>query len=169
MSWHKKAITKYFKENVGEVVFAIFSSLAILLRCFVRGRGFEPEQISLISQPPIFYRLPYSALVFVSLGAFLYWIKFYKAMYWLIVKCLGDWRLYKDFKALVWAGLMLLMYFVIVLRVVELLNVIISFLYNVLNFILYLYAPLGMLLIIIVGFFIFKKYQKTREEVILNN
>ncbi len=163
MSWYKNTIKRYCKENVGEIIASTLFSLIILLWCFFKGAGFETEKISSISQPSIFHRLLYSALVYVTLGAFLFWTKFYKLLYWLFVKLLGKKKLHKEVKRRIWIILIVLMYFVIVPWVVDILNGVISFFYNILNFVLYLYAPLGISLIALVGFFIFKKYQKTRK------
>src|SRR3989339_1858995 len=114
MKWHEMTIKKYFEENAGEVIFFVLFSLLILVWCFMQGWSFGWKEIEPISQPPIFHRLLYSALVYITLGAFLYWIKFYKVLHWLFVGCMGDWGVYNGIKRLVWLGLMLVMYFVIV-------------------------------------------------------
>lgn len=158
MKWYEKTITENKAKIVSLGIFAIISSLVILLWRFGVGKTFQWETISPISQPEIFNRLFYSALVFITIGAFLYWLRFYQLLYRLIVKALGDWQLYNSIKKILWGSLMLLMYFWIVPKVVDLLNSIISFLYNILNLILYLFPPMGASLIIFsVGYYVIVK------------
>lgn len=155
MTWYKKVLKENKKEIASSAAFAIVFALAILLWHFAFGKSFQWETISPIDAPSIFSRALYSALVFVTFGAFLYWIKFYQLLYHLI----SDRQLYRGIKGLIWGFLILAMYFWVVPTVVEILNAIISFFYNILNLILYLFPPLGISLIVFsIGYIISKKY-----------
>jgi len=159
MAWYKKVLKENKKEIVSSTAFAVVFALAILLWLFVFGKSFQWEAISPISAPTFFNRLFYSALVFLTFGAFLYWVRFYQFLYQFIVKGLGDRQLYRGIKGIIWGSLILAMYFWVVPKVVELLNSVISFFYNILNLILYLFPPLGISLIIFsIGYIIYKKY-----------
>ena len=101
MSWYKKVLTKNKEDIITKTIFVIVFALITLLWHFVFGKSFEWREISPISEPSILIRYFYSALVFVTFGAFLHWINFYKFLHFLIVKTLGNWKLYKDIKKFV--------------------------------------------------------------------
>lgn len=156
MKWHKKVLTKYRREIIAGAVFSITFSLALLIWQFAMGKTFVWQTISPFSAPPLVYEL-YSALVFVTFGAFLYWIKFYRFLHFIFVKILGDWDLYKLAKAIIWLVLIGLMFWLI-REIVNLLNATVSFFYNVINFLLYLSPPLGMgLIVAIVAYLLLNK------------
>ncbi|MDD5032694.1 MAG: hypothetical protein PHC85_01040 [Candidatus Pacebacteria bacterium] len=164
MSWYKKVIAKNKKEIASSAAFAVVFALAILLWHFWLGKTFQWATINPIEAPSFFNRVLYSALVFVTFGAFLYWVRFYQFLYHLIVRGLGDRQLYRGIKGLIWGFLILIMYFWVVPKVVELLNAIISFLYNILNLVLYLFPPLGASLIVFsIGYILFQNHTKGRE------
>jgi len=150
MSWYKKVLTKNKEYIITKTMFIIVFALVTLLWHFVLGKNFEWREISPIPEPSILIRCFYSALVFVTFGRFLYRTKFYKSLHFLIVRILGDWKLYKDTKNIIWKLLILIMYFFIVPKIIYLLNAIISVVYNLLGFILYLFSPLGISLIIFI-------------------
>lgn len=153
MTWYKKVLKENKKEVMSSAAFAVVLALAILLWHFAFGKTFQWESISPIEAPSLFSRLLYSALVFVTFGAFLYWIRFYQLLYHII----SDRQLYRGIKGLIWGSLILVMYFWVVPTVVEILNAIISFFYNILNLLLYLFPPLGISLIVFsIGYIIFK-------------
>jgi len=85
----------------------------------------------------LFERYFYSAFVFVTIGAFLFWIRFYQLLHGIVVGIFGDWKLYKDIKGFIWGGLMLISYFCLIPRIVDFLNSILSFFYNVFGLLLY--------------------------------
>lgn len=160
MSWYKKVLKENKREVASSAAFAVVFALAILLWHFMLGKSFQWETISPIEAPSIFSRALYGALVFVTFGAFLYWVRFYQFLYQLI----SDRQLYRGIKGLIWGSLILVMYFWVVPTVVEILNAIISFLYNILNLILYLFPPLGVSLIVSsIGYIIFKKYYAIKK------
>ncbi|MBU3978778.1 hypothetical protein KJ980_02935 [Patescibacteria group bacterium] len=160
MLWYKKVLLKQKKEIVSSAIFTIIFALALLLWHFYLGKNFIWQKIEPISTPGFFERAVYSALVFITLGALLYWIKFYRFLHYLIVRKLGDWRLYRDTKNLIWGSLILIMYIWIVPFVVDLLNSSLSFIFNIYGIILYMLPPLGISLIIFIPFaFFIKKIQ----------
>lgn len=156
MTWHQRTIKKYRKEIVSGAIFSIICAIAFLLWIFIVGKTFVWTDISPIEQPSIFVRLFYSALTFVTLGAVLYNIGFYKALY----QILGDRRSFKEAKAIIWVLLMGAMFFVIVPLVVGILNGILSIGYNLLALTLYSLPPVGMSVILFLGYFYIKKRYK---------
>ncbi len=157
MTWYKKVLTENKKEILSSAIFVIIFALSILLWHFVFDKTFRWETITPVEEPSLLNRALYSALVFVTFGAFLYWIKFYQFLYSLIVKALRDRRLYQNTKRLIWGFLILIMYFWIIPKIVDLLNTIISLFYNLFNLMLYLFPPLGISLVVFsIGYIIFK-------------
>jgi hypothetical protein len=158
MSWYKKVLVKEKNKIVSSAILGVVFALAILLWHFALGKNFQWETITPVPEPDFFVRSLYSALVFVTLGAFLYWIRFYQFLYHVTVGALGDWQLFRAIKGIIWGALILIMYFWIVPWVVKMLNVIVSFFFNIINLILYLFPPLGVSLIIVgVGYIILKR------------
>ncbi len=145
MTWYKKVLRSEGADIKSFLTWFSIFLLITLLWGFFSGKSFEWQTISPIDEPSIFHRAFYSALVFVTLGAFLYWIKFYRLLYYISFK---DWELFKALKGLVWGSLILLMYFWIVPKVVWVLNMTLSFFFNLYNLILYLFPPLGVSLIV---------------------
>ncbi len=139
MKWHRQEISKFLSETMNTTVFASLSLLAVSVWHFMLGQDYQWQSITLISEPSIFERVVYSALTFVTLGAFLYKIKFYQVLY----AVNGDWQSFKDAKKIVWIILMGLMYFIIVPTTVSIINHVLSFGYNLLNFVVYLFPPFG--------------------------
>jgi hypothetical protein len=154
MYWHAKNLKKYSKEIFKSSILYLIIAIVLSLWYFFSGYDFNWTQISPLEAPSIFERTFYSALTFLTLGAFLYKIKFYKFLY----NILGDWRSFKEAKALIWAGLLYLMFFKIVPKFFDILNSIISFGYNLFNLILYIIPPVGISIgLFIIGFYIYKK------------
>ena len=158
MHWYERTFKKYSKEILSGAVFSILFSLFLLLYVFVAGYSFTWTDISPIEEPSIFVRIFYSALTFVTLGAFLYKIHFYQGLY----RILGDWQSFREAKAIIWVVLMALMFFVIVPTVVGILNAVLSFGYNVIALLLYLCPPLGAALILFLFYVYFKKKYAVR-------
>jgi len=156
MVWYKKVLKKHKNEIVSSATFLIIFSFALLIWNFGLGRGFTWHKIEPITAPDFFNRAFYSALVFVSIGALLYALKFYKFLHFLIVRQLRNWRLYNDIKKFIWLLLILGMYGIFS-KIVDFLNNIISFFYNIFGLILYALPPLGISLIISIPLFLFVK------------
>lgn len=160
MNWRDKVLKKHKKEVILSATFALTLALAITLWHYFTGKGFEWQSISPIEQPGLLPRLFYSALVFAVPGWFLYHkLNFWKFLY---APYRGGgrsaYREYKKLKAGVWGLLILLMYFVIVPFVVDILNAIISFFFNLYVLVLYLLPSLAISLLVCgLGFFAYKK------------
>lgn len=148
MNWYKKVIKVVAKDQAIIAVYTITVLSATLAWRYGLHHTFEWLNINPISAPELFERVIYSALVFVTLGALLYRVGFYKLLYEIIVNELGDRWVYRKVKAIIWGILMLIMYFWIVPAVVDILNFVISLLFNLLNFTIYLFPPVGCAVII---------------------
>lgn len=163
MKWYNKQINKLFNETINTTAFALVFLFSLSVWHFILGQGYEWQTIAPISEPSIFQRALYSALTFVTLGAALYELGFYKFLYQVI----GDWQAYKEAKKIIWLLLMGLMFFIIVPITVSILNHIISFGYNIFNFVIYIFPPLGIAAILAIAYFYFKRtalYQRLHSE-----
>lgn len=162
MSWYKDTLKKYSKEIKQSAIASFVLSLLFLLYTHSSGSTFTWQEINPIEQPNIFVRIFYSALVFAGPGWFLYHkLKFWKFLYAPYRGGgRGAYREYKKLKNAVWGLLILLMFFVVVPFIVNVLNAIISFFYNIFNLILYLSPILGIFLILVViGTYLLKKFK----------
>lgn len=157
MTWYRKSILNYIKENWIFFLFAIILPFIFLFWNYLTGKNFVWHNISPLDTPD-WQRYLYSALTFVSLGLLLYKIRFYQLLYFIFVTVLGDWRSYKEIKGIIWVGLMFLMYFKIVPWFVSVLNIIVSFFYNIFGFVLYSAPSLVITLAILSPFILIKKF-----------
>lgn len=148
MTWYKKILTKYKKEIIQSAIISIFITLAFSLWYFISGKGFEWQSISPVEEPALLPRLFYSALVYLTFGAVLYSVGFYKFLYSLYRGTRGGYKKYKDTKKFIWWVLILGMYFVIIPVVVSILNVVISFFCNLAILLLYLLPLAGVFLLV---------------------
>lgn len=153
MTWYERTLKKYGEEVVSGAIFSVVLSLTLLLWIYMSGYSFEWHNISPIDPPSIFQRLIYSALTYVTLGAILYSLLFYKFLYHLA----GDYRSFIELKRVVWVSLMGLMFFFVVPKTIDFLNTVLSFGYNIFNLLLYLFPPFGASLILFVVYLYFKK------------
>jgi hypothetical protein len=156
--WHKRILKEKKKELVSSAILAVVFALATLLWHYFTGKGFAWESISPIEEPGLLPRIFYSALVYATLGAAIYATGFYKFLYSLYRGTRGGWKAYKKTKERIWVVLILIMFFVIIPTVVYILNAVISFFYNVLNLILFIFPPLGITAILFGGYKLLKKY-----------
>lgn len=157
MTWYRKSILNYIKENWIFFLFAIILPFIFLFWNFLTGKNFVWHDISPLTTPD-WQRCLYSALTFPTLGFLVYKTGLYKLLYFIFVTVLGDWRSYKEIKGVIWIGLMLLMYFKIVPWFVSVLNVIVSFFYNIFGFVLYSVPSLIISLLILSPFILIKKF-----------
>lgn len=139
MRWHKREIKKFVNETFNTTVFALIFLFSLSVWHFFLGQDYQWQPITPISEPSIFNRLLYSALTFVTLGALLYKLKFYRFLY----QISGDWKSFQEAKKLVWIVLVGLMFFIIVPTTVNIMNHVLSFGYNILNLMFYLCPPIG--------------------------
>ena len=143
---------------------SLIITLPLSLLYFYFIGKFEWQSIAPISQPSILARYFYSAFVFVTLGAFLYYVVgFWKVLYFICVKILNDKKLYSLSKGAFWSFLILLTYFYIMPMIVDLSNSIISFLYNVLLIFLYI-SPVPISFVIILLSIIYFGKDKQPQE-----
>jgi 4-amino-4-deoxy-L-arabinose transferase-like glycosyltransferase len=107
---------------------------------------FEWKNIAPIEAPDLWARIIYSALTYVSLGALLYYVKFYVLLSALFGR---DRRGYREAKSRLWGMLMLVMFFFVVPFGVTIANSIVSFAYNMIVFSIYI-SPVVTLLFLAV-------------------
>jgi hypothetical protein len=143
--WFVRVINDKGREVLLSALTFVLFLLIVAIRHYFTGKTFEWESISPIEAPGLLPRMFYSALVFIGPGWFLYHkLKFWKFLY---EPYRGGgraaYREYKKLKAFVWVSLILIMYFIIVPSIVDLLNAIISFFYNLFILVLYLIPPLA--------------------------
>lgn len=158
-TWYKRILTEKKKEIITSTTFALVFALSVALWHYFTGKVFEWQSISPVEEPDLLPRLFYSALVFVTLGAGLYAMGFYKSLYSLYRGTRGGYRAYKEMKGVIWVALILSMYFVIIPVVVDILNAVISFSYNISILVLYLFPPFGISAVVfIIGYGATKGY-----------
>lgn len=156
--WYVRVIREKRKEIVISSTLTLTLALCTALWHYITGVTFHWESISPIEAPSFLVRAFYSALVFVTLGAGLYNLGFYKFLYSLHRRTRNGYRDYKEAKRVIWVLLIFLMFFVIVPAVVSILNAIISFFYNVFVLLLYIAPPLGISLLIVgAGYYVLKR------------
>lgn len=161
MSWQQKALKNNIKEIFSSVPLYILTMVVLGLWSYFSGNSFSWIWVEPIEVPSIPVRLFYSALTFFTIGAFLYKIGFYKFL-WSIS---SSWKDFKKSKKEIWGILMLLMFFVIVPKVVELLNAIASVFYNLFYFLLYVF-PSFVISIMLVGAYFYLCNKQTRPTVL---
>lgn len=151
IAWNKKALKEHRKEIIYSAVSSFVISLGYLIWSHFQGSVFMWQSISPIEQPSILVRVFYSALAFAVPGYLLYVAGFYKFLHNVIVRGLRDRQLYRGIKAVIWLGLIFLMYEVFGV-IVSIANAVISFFYNIFNLVLYISPGIGIFLILtIVG------------------
>ena len=151
INWHTKVLKEHKKEITYSTIFSFVISLVYLVWSCAQGSVFVWQSISPIEQPSILVRVFYSALAFAVPGYLLYIAGFYKFLHNVIVRGLRDWQLYRGIKAIIWIGLMFLMYEVFGV-IVTIMNAVLSFFYNIFKLVLYISPGIGIFLILtIVG------------------
>lgn len=157
-TWYEKVIAKNRAEIVKSTLATLLLVFTTTMYGYITGNTFEWQSIEPISEPSIFSRLLYSALTFVTIGAFLYKIGFYKFLYSLYRGTKNGWREYKKAKAGIWGLLVLLMFFIIVPFVVNVLNIVISVMFNVYTLLIYIFPSVIITMsVLIAGYFLNKK------------
>ena len=160
MTWHKDKIEKYIKDNYHSLIAFFVFMLIWTLWCYFSGQNFVWKEINWISTPPIWERFLYSYLVYKTLGKWLYDAYFYKLLHFVCIGLFDNWRLYKGTKSMIWDGLKLLMCFCIIPIFVNLLNLTISFFYNLAGLILYIAPPIGIFLVLYAVYVFIKSENK---------
>lgn len=159
-NWHNKVLLSHKKEIESSAIFFAGFLLVLLLWQYLTGQHFVWQNISIISEPSVFDLLFYKAFAFVTVGAFLYYIvKLWKILKFICIDLLGSPGLYYEVKRIVWA-IILLITFYTTPKLFDLLNAMLSFLYNILNLTLYLFPPLGISLIIFIILLLYKQNRR---------
>jgi hypothetical protein len=147
MSWHKKELISYRKKLLTLIFFFFIFGLVLLFWHYGIGQTFKWREIEPVPKPSIFNRLLYSALVYITFGALFYWLKIYQLLYNFFVRFLKDRKIYSGVKGFIWGIFLIVMCFWVVPWTVNLLNSILSLVYNIIGFVLYLCPVLGVSLI----------------------
>ena len=159
--WYKEVLKKYIGKIISSAMTYIVLVFIFLLWHFILGIKFQWQDITTLSQPTIFVRSFYSAFVFGTIGAFLYFIHFYELLKYIVVKKFRLLELYKIIKAVLWAYLIYISYMYIVPGIFKILNIGMSFLFNIANLVLYLLPPIGIALVIV--YLMIKNNKKINE------
>ena len=154
MKWQGETILKQVKEIAGSVSTYLILVFIFLLWRFVLGIHFEWQQIEPFEQPSIFVRSFYSAFTFFTLGFLLYVARFYKVLHDIVVKAFDMWGLYNFIKAVLWLFLMYISYAYLVPWLFNILNGVLSILFNIANLMLYVLPPVGISIILSVIYFL---------------
>lgn len=157
MSWYRKVLQKNIKEIFSSAGTYLLTATLLTAWYFYTGKGFQWEWIEPLDAPSFFERFFYSALTYVTIGALLYKIRFYQFLYYV----LGDWRSFKEAKALIWVLLLWLMYFKIVPFFFDVMNDVISIGYNLFMFVLYVAPWFFISVIAVFGYYYFRKHHAT--------
>ena len=157
INWHKIMLKKHLKDVFSSGATYAILALVFLLWRYALGYQFARQDIEPFSPPSIFVRVFYSAFTFATLGLFLYVIRFYQVLHDILVKGMGLWGLYNSIKAIVWVFLMFISYQYIVPWLFGVLNIGVSILFNIANFVLYVLPPIGISSIFIVIYLLLKE------------
>jgi hypothetical protein len=164
MKRYHKELRKYIQEESSKlsIILIIVLISTIGLQLLIWQNNFIRIDIEPISVDWIFSRLLYSALTYVTLGAFLYAVWFYKILYKIFWKLFNYW-VYKQIKKIIRVVLLALMFFVIVPFIADLLNTSLSRWYNSLRYISYISPGLWIWLIIFLIWVLFH-FQKKKTS-----
>lgn len=136
MKWYEKTLRKFGKKIVISAIFLTVLAFITFLWSYFLGESFIWKQIEPISYPNIFNWRFYSALAFVTLGSFLF-----SRGFWIFIYRISDSRKsYRKNKKDVWT-LITLTTFGLTILAVKILNMIISTIFNISMFIVYLLPP----------------------------
>lgn len=154
--WYKKVLAEYKHEVVKAAITALVGAFVFSLIYYLRTKGFEVQQIHL-STPTLTLRI-LSGLVFDSLGYILYELKFYYALYMVMVVALRMKKAdYNAVKKIIWYGLMFVMGFYIVPWFMDALSFVLTIIFNVVMLAVYIAPPIGVFVVIFLPTFYFLK------------
>lgn len=166
MKWHQKVIKKYIKEIFSSTLSYLLTAVLLTVWYLFTGDVFRWLWIEPLDVPPL-ERLLYSALTFATVGRLLYNTGFYLVLS-SIFRELGDMQSYRELKAIIWGGLILIMYFWIIPAVIAVLNWIISVGYNIFKFFLYV-APAFVISSLLVGIYYYVRHNKKHPDLLTSN
>lgn len=132
--WYSKVLSSTCRKElvVGGLIFITLTVLSVVQ--LTNGEPFAWRQIEPFSTPDFWHRIFWGALTFVTLGAVLYKIYFYK----LLSMIFGSDRSgYRQIKRIIWLGLMYVNYQIFPV-VIDIANSIASIVFNGLVFAVYI-------------------------------
>ena len=143
---------EYWEKYKAKLVISTITIVVSILAYIILGYDFMWMEYTWLPGP-IWVRVIFSALTFTTIGAFLYYCKFWKAVYELF-KVFGIISFYNRSKAIIW---LILMWFIFWLTglIVDILNHIFSILINIISFI---YHSFPYILILLISFYCWRKY-----------
>lgn len=136
MNWKRKIFKEHIKETIFATVFSLTFALVLMVANFFFDWNFDWEEIDPIEMPPLWIRGVASFFTWFTLWNWLFNLYFYKVLYW-ICKLFGiRYSEYKKLKQKIWVWLMLLVTFVLIPLIVDILNSLISILFNIFQFLI---------------------------------
>lgn len=160
-SWQKKTILKYIKENEKSVLLSLALSLGLLFWYFALGQTFEWRTIEPIDFP-ILSRFIISAITSLTVGNLLYHLFFYKILSFFCRLFGVSKRKYEKIKAEIWKFLMVITFLFIVPVMVKFFNAVVSFFYNIYQFLLYVAPPVGFAVIVLSIYLLLKRAKQIK-------
>ena len=145
-------LLKSFRKEIVAVTSVLIILIVLSIVSLFLGRSFVWQNISPISTPDFWNRIFWSALTFITLGYGLCKTYFYRALSRLFG---GNRAGYRDAKKIIWLGLMYINYHIFT-AVIDILNQVISIIFNLTMMAVY-YAPIllvGLILGLILGVFV---------------
>lgn len=139
MSRYSRTLRKFFQEEQLKLSIILICLLVatVVLQIVIQQNEFIRIKTQPIDTSWIFSRLVYSALTFVTLGALLYKLKFYKLLYETVWRLFG-YKIYEKVKYVVRWVLIAFMYIKVVPYITNILNQTISIAYNALRYIAFI-------------------------------
>ncbi len=163
-TWYKATLSSYFEQKKPQVLCTVLALLfvaSVLAQVYIFNHKFVWVGIEPFKPLP-WVRILFSALTFVTIGAALYAVRFYQLLHFIFVILLDDEKTYKGIKALIWLLLMGFMYYYVQPFVIKYLNIIASFVFNVISFVIYLSPALGVTLIAALAYLAVKTLNKPK-------
>lgn len=153
--WYKKhSFSKYFFQHSEKIIAWILAPLFIAIFFYFDGTHWKWEEINPITMPPPI-RIILSAFVYITFWAFLYFIRVYQVLYYLLPR-----KHFKEIKALIWIWLIVFTYFQVIPFLLWIANFVIVVWYNLFTLLLYVAPPIFFAVLIWWLIFIYKKYKK---------
>lgn len=136
MSWKRKIFKEHIKETIFSMVFSLTFALVLMIANFFFDWNFDWKKIDPIEMPQLWIRGVASFFTWFTLWNWLFNLYFYRVLYWI---CKLSWIRYSEYKKLkqkIWIWLMLLVTFVLIPLIIDILNSLISILFNIFQFLI---------------------------------
>ena len=161
MNWREKIFKKHLKETLFTSIFSTILILMIIIGNQFFWWSFQWQEIDPIDMPPIWIRGVLSFFAFYTLGKLLFEAYFYKILYEVMKFFGSSYREYERTKKKIWYMLMFVTAFVVIPWIIDVLNSILSFFFNIFQFLIsiwhFTWISLGITLIIVLGYFYITK------------